>query len=373
MNRRNFLHVAAASPVLARAASNPMPAYRTVTPYKAAASPGFPGPYKGQVTRVYGESSIDPESEKVDSDVVRQMISQGMRGMTGDKDERDAWARFFGPHDIIGLKVNCSGAPNVMTNPEIVADIVQNLISIDVPPKQIYIYEKFRSQMDTVRYEQYVPDGVHVVAAEESRGAIVGYDPDVYVETDFFGEEDTRSFMLRIVSETLTKIINLPNMKEHQAAGVTGCLKNISYGHFSNVDRSHRWEKTNTDTYIGTLAAVEPIPSKTVLNIMDGLRGVWHAGPFSREKKFRFFPKQMMFGTDPIAMDRLLIDVIEDKRKAEGAPSVFDRSKEHIRSGREVDPSHNRFIREPGHIKYATRFDLGVYDIGQIKIKRIDV
>ena len=50
--------------------------------------------------------------------------------------------------------------------------------------------------------------------------------------------------MVRLVSETLTKIINLPNMKEHRAAGVTGCLKNIAYGYFSNVDRSHRWEKT---------------------------------------------------------------------------------------------------------------------------------
>ncbi len=373
MHRRDFLHVAAASPVLARAASNPTPAYRVVTPYKPASSPGSPGPYKGHVTRVHAENSIDPETERVDAGVVRRMIAEGMRGMTGDKDERDAWARFFTPQDIVGLKVNCSGAPNVMTNPEIVTDVVQNLIKIGVPPKQIYIYEKFKNQMDTVRYEQYVPGGVNVVAAEERRGNILGYDPSVYVEADFFGEEDTRSFMVRLVSETLTKIINLPNMKEHRAAGVTGCLKNIAYGHFSNVDRSHRWEKTNTDTYIGTLAAVEPIPSKTVLHIMDGLRGVWHAGPFSRDKKFRFFPKQMMFGTDPIAMDRLLIDVIDDKRKQEGAPSVFDRSKERIRFEREVDVQYNRFIREPGHIKYATRFDLGVYDIDQIKINKIDV
>lgn len=372
INRRNFLHVAAATPVLARA-SNPMPDYRIVSPYKPSPSPGFPGPYKGRVTRVHGKNSIDPESEKVNSGVVREMISQGMRGMTGDTDERDAWARFFTPQDVVGLKVNCSGAPNVMTNPEIVADIVQNLMNIGVPAKQIYVYEKFRSQMDTVRYEQHVPDGVNVWAAEGERGDFLGYDPNVYVETDFFGEEDTRSFLLRLVSERLTKIINLPNMKEHQAAGVTGCLKNIAYGHFSNVDRSHRWEKTNTDTYIGVLASVEPTPSKTVLNIMDGLRGVWHAGPFSRNKKYRFFPQEMMFGTDPIAMDRLLIDVIDDKRKAEGAPSVFDRSMDRIKRGREVDPSHNRFIREPGHIKYATRFDLGVYAIEKIKVNRIDV
>jgi hypothetical protein len=145
----------------------------------------------------------------------------------------------------------------------------------------------------------------------------------------------------------------------------------MAYGHFSNVDRSHRYEKTNTYSYIGTLASVEPIPSKTVLHIMDGLRGVWHAGPFSRDKKFRFFPKRMMFGTDPIAMDRLLIDVIEDKRKQEKAPSIFDRSPDRIKTERERTSQFNRFIREPGHIEYSTRFDLGTFDINRIQHKNI--
>src|SRR5207302_5093303 len=161
-------------------------------------------------------------------------------------------------------------------------------------------------------YGKYLPEGVNIQAAETSRGSIIGYDPRTYVETSFFGEEDTRSNLVRLVSETLTKIINVPNVKEHQAAGVTGCLKNIAYGNFSNVARSHRSEKTNTLSFIGTLAAVEPLRSKTVLNIMDGLRGVWHGGPFSTEKRFRFYPKQMMFGTDPVAMDRLLLDIIEE-------------------------------------------------------------
>ena len=147
----------------------------------------------------------------------------------------------------------------------------------------------------------------------------------------------------------------------------------IAYGNFSNVDRSHRWEKTNTYSLIGTLAAVEPVRSITVLHVMDGLRGVWHGGPFSTNAKFRFFPKQMMFGTDPVAMDRLLIDVIENKRKAEGAPSIWDRAPERIKFEREVDPSVNRFIREPGHIEYASKLGLGVYDIGQIRKKEIEL
>jgi hypothetical protein len=137
------------------------------------------------------------------------------------------------------------------------------------------------------------------------------------------------------------------------------------------MDRSHRSEKTNTLSFIGTLASVEPVRSITVLNIMDGLRGVWHAGPFSRYPRFRFYPKQIMFGTDPVAMDRLLIDIIDGKRKAEGAPSIWDRSPDRVKAWREPDPGVNRLIREPGHIEFASKLGLGVYDIAQIKVKEI--
>jgi hypothetical protein len=114
----------------------------------------------------------------------------------------------------------------------------------------------------------------------------------------------------------------------------------------------------------------------TVLNIMDGIRGVWHGGPFSPTRKFRFYPKQIMFGTDPVAMDRLLIDVIDGKRKAEGAVSVWHHDMKHVRAGQGYsdDPNIDRFLREPGHIEYAARqYGLGVYDIAKIKVKRIEI
>lgn len=333
----------------------------------------MPGPYKGQVVRVHSDKSIDSSTARVNRAVVKQMLSAGMQSLTGHTRDEDCWSRFISPRDVIGIKVNCSGAPHIMSSPEIVAGIVENLMAVGVPAEQICIYERFEGQLKSVGYTRFVPAGVHTWAAENGpRGSLLGYDPNTYVEVNFFGEEDTRSFMSRRVADTFTKIINVPKMKEHQAAGVTGCLKNISYGNFSNVDRSHRFSKTNTYSFIGTLASVEPIPTKTVLNIMDGLSGVWHAGPFSEYPQFRFYPKQIMFGTDPVAMDHMLIDVIEAKRKAEGAPSIFDRSPAHI--GRDnSNPNFNHYIREPGHVEYASRLGLGVYDTNQIKLKVIEL
>lgn len=352
-----------------------IPQYRVVSRYNAAAAPGMPGPYPAQVVSVHSDKSIDAESEKVDTAIVAEMMRAGMSTLTGHTDARQSWSRFFSPGDVVGIKVNCSGAPNIMSTPAVVAEIVRNLMSVDVAPDRIYVYERFPDQMQSVKYENYVPKGVHVEAVEtQQRGSILGYDPGTYVEVNFFGEEDTRSNMVRLVSERCTKIINVPNMKDHGAAGVTGCLKNIAYGNFSNVARSHYREKTNTFSFIGTLASVEPLRSRTVLQIMDGLRGVWHGGPFSPTRRYRFYPKQMMFGTDPVAIDRLLIDIIDDKRKAENAVSVWDRSMEHIKPGRHFeDPNLNAFIREPGHIEYAGGLGLGTYDIGKIRVKKIEL
>ena len=370
MDRRIFLQVAAAAPLLASPADEP--AYRVVTAYKPAAQPGMPGPYPGQVVRVHSANSIDAGSGKVNRELVKQMLSSGMKTLTGDARPEDAWARFISPKDVVGIKVNCSGAPRICSSPEVVAGIAENLMAAGVPAKQIYVYERFENQMQSVGYGKYLPEGVNVYAVETSRSSILNYDPKTYVETSFFGEDDTRSNVARLVSETLTKIVNVPNLKEHQASGVTGCLKNIAYGNFSNVARSHHSEKTHTKSFIGTLAAVEPVRSRVVLHIMDGLRGVWHAGPFSDMARFRFYPKQLMFGTDPVAMDHKLIEAIEEKRKAEGAVSIFDRSMSHVGKDNS-NPNTNHYIREPGHVEYASTLGLGVFDAAKIKLKVIEL
>lgn len=334
---------------------------------------GMPGLYPGRVVTTHSNRSVDDSTGKPDPAVVAEMISRGITTLTETKTPADAWRRFFSPQDVVGIKVNCSGAPKVCSNPAVVSEIVRNLIAAEVKPTNIWIYERFDDQMDSVKYQQYVPEGVHVYAVEVPRRSIRNYDPRAYVEVDFFGEDDTRSNLVRLVTNTFSKIINVPNMKDHGASGVTGCLKNIAYGNFSNVARSHRSEKTNTLSFIGTLASLEPLRSKTVLQVMDGLMGVWHGGPFVRDPKFVFYPKQILVGTDPVAIDRQLIDVIEDKRKAEGAVSVWNRDMKYVNGRRPLDPNSNAFIREPGHIEYASGLGLGVYDQKAIRNTKLEI
>jgi uncharacterized protein (DUF362 family) len=378
IDRRNFLSAMAAAPALntlqpmGPQLNRPVPKYRVVTPHKRSDLGGLPGKYPGRVVTVHSPGCIDEVTEKVDAASVKAMIARGMSTLTGDKDPRDSWARFFNADDFVGLKVNASGAPGAMSMPEVVAEIARNLVAVGVKPTNIVIHERGGGQILLPKYDQFVPAGIRV----ESANTWLGLDPDVYVEVDFFGEEDTRSFLIRMVTDPFTKIINIPNMKDHGASGVTGCLKNIAYGEFNNVARSHYFAQTETLTFIGTLAQVEPLRSRTVLNIMDGLRGVWHAGPFSRDRKYRFYPKQMKFGTDPVAIDRLLIDIIDDKRKKEGVISVWNREMKYFTTDPQAwerDPNMNRSVREPGHIEYASTLGLGVYDLAKIDHAEITV
>ena len=356
-----------------------LPTLRVVSRYAPAAKPGMPGPYPGRVVSVKSDRCVDIPTNQANDEVVREMMARGMRTLTGAGTTPDAWRRFFDPSDVVGIKVNCGGYPFCVSAYEIVAEAVRQLMAIGVPLAQIYVYERFQNQLTEVNYAPHLPAGLQIVAAERANQNAdkSGYDPATYLEATLFGEDDTRSNMMRLVSSRLTKIINIPNMKDHGATGVTGCLKNIAYGSFSNVARTHQRGKSHTYSVVGTLAAMEPLRSRTVLQIMDGIRGVWHGGPFARTTKYVFYPKQILFGTDPVSIDRLLLDIIDNERRAHGAISIWDRSPASLKiddgRARDADPNVNIIIREPGHVEYASTLGLGVHDLKKIKVEQLTV
>jgi hypothetical protein len=380
MDRRSFVRLLGAAPFasLAGGEEGP-PRYKVVSTYPPAKVPGMPGAYPGIVASVHADKSVDPATNAADAAVVREMMARGMCALTGDETPAAAWRRFFDPSDVVGIKVNCGGHPWVVSAYEIVAETVRQLMALGVEPSRIFLYERFQNQLDAVNYAPHLPEGVGIVAAETANRRLDnrGYDPLTYVEANFFGEEDTRSNLMSLVSRRLSKIIKIPNMKDHGATGVTGCLKNIAYGSFSNVARTHSRGQSHTLSYVGTLAAVEPLRSRTVLQIMDGLRGVWHGGPFAFTNRYVFHPRRILVGTDPVAIDRLLLDIIDEKRKAEGAISIWDRSPRYLKAddsvARNQDPNVNILIREPGHVDYASKLGLGVSDLAQIRVREIEL
>jgi uncharacterized protein (DUF362 family) len=156
---------------------------------------------------------------------------------------------------------------------------------------------------------------------------------------------------------------------------VTGCLKNLAYGCFSNVARTHVNPKTYTDPAIAVMCTAAPLRSRSVLHIMDGIRAVYHSGPFAWNPQFVWDAKTLLIGTDPVAVDRIELEIVEQKRREVGAPSLWDRSPQHLGSSAEMErtASKNRFYREPGHIRTASTLGLGYWDLAQIDHKRLQI
>ena len=381
MDRRVFVRLLAGMPLAATVRPEAgLPRLHVVTKYPAQPNLGMPGPYPGVVAQIRSEKCIDSTTGAANADVVREMLARGMTTLTGDTSQEAAWRRFFTPADVVGLKVNCGGYPYCISAYEIVAEVVRQLTTLGMPATNIYVYERFQNQMDECNYVAHLPEGVQSVAAESANrhSDNSGYDPFTYIEADFFGEDDTRSNMMRLVSERLTKIINIPNMKDHRAAGVTGCLKNIAYGSFSNVARTHYQGRSHTYSFVGSLAAVEPLRSRTVLQIMDGLRGVWHGGPFARTNEL------------------CVLSQAHPHRHRSGGHRSSDASTLSIRSGPKSAPSRSGtdrgntcgwirpraqnqgpevdiIFREPGHIEYASSLGLGVADRAKIAVRDVEI
>src|SRR5204862_6733426 len=68
-----------------------LPPLKVVSAYPAASAPGMPGPYPGRVVAVKSDRSVDVASGQANDDVVREMMAQGMRALTGASTAPDAW------------------------------------------------------------------------------------------------------------------------------------------------------------------------------------------------------------------------------------------------------------------------------------------
>jgi uncharacterized protein (DUF362 family) len=332
----------------------------------------MPGLFPGRVVEAFHSGAI--ADRRVSEPAVRAMVEAGMASLTGESVPGNAWAKFFEPRDIVAIKVNPSGVPGTTTSIPLLREVIRGLNSAGVANKQIIVYDRNGNQLEVNGYHALVPPGVRVVGLDQrwavngqSRG---GYDPAVFCEMDCFGERETRSYLASIVTTEANKIVDLPCLKEHNASGVTGCLKNLAYGSFNNVARTHAGTKTYTDPVIAVMCTTPPLRAKSVLHIMDGIRAVYHSGPFAWNPEFVWEAKTLLFGTDPVAVDRIELEIVEQKRREVGAPSLWDRNPENI-GDMQRTAMKNPFFREPGHIRTAALLGLGKWELTEIDHRKV--
>src|SRR2546423_919638 len=135
-------------------AAAPLPAQ--VSSKADASKLAMPGLYRGRVVAVHNPASI--VSGKFQKEPIQRMIRKGMAELTQTDGGADAWRQFFGPGDVVGIKLNPVGQPHVMSSAEVVREIVAGLNSAGVKPKEIVVYDRYRKQVLAAGYDKWPPE-----------------------------------------------------------------------------------------------------------------------------------------------------------------------------------------------------------------------
>src|SRR5208337_1984558 len=173
-----------------------------------------------------------------------------------------------------------------------------------------------------------------------------------------------RSYAAQFITRQVNKLINLPVLKDHQSAGVTLALKNLSHGLVNNVNRSHSSPSLNAcNTFIPAVVSMPIIRNKVVLNILDGVKGLYDGGPGSRSE-FVWEHHTMYFSTDPVSLDHIGWEVIDAKRESVGMKKLVE----------SLPDQYSTFVhRQPEHVEIAGALGLGVWDRAKIDLRKVSV
>jgi uncharacterized protein (DUF362 family) len=335
---------------------------------------GIPGPFRGRVVSVQHPASI--MSGKFQAEPIRNMMRKGMTELTGSEDWVEAWRMFVQSGDVVGIKVNPVGKPHVISCAEVIHEIVAGLKAAGLKAKDIVVYDRYRRQFLGAGFDKMLPEGVRQSYAVEDFDTVQmdinGYDPEHYLDMtlatpgyDPNSERTRRSYVAKFLTREVNKLINLPVLKDHQSAGVTLALKNLSHGLVNNVFRSHSTNTLNTcGSFIPAVVALPVIREKTVLHILDGIKGLYHGGPGIPDPKFVWEHKTLYFATDPVALDRLGWKVIDEKRQEVGMLSI----------AKSKPDKHSHFLnRQPEHVEIAGALGLGEWDEKKVEIRRFEL
>lgn len=330
----------------------------------------MPGKYPGSVVKVNHSTSV--VDGKPSEQAAYDMLEASMLQLTGEKDLKKAWLQFVGPKDIIGIKVNPVAGKLLTTSHAVTRSIVKQLEEAGIPRKNLVIWDRREMQLHETGYTEENYPGIKITGTEcqDTEGGFINkegkfyseerIDKNQYFYADVEGEYDAytmpymvnggkNSYFTKICTEGVTKIINVPILKNAGAA-VTLCMKNLAFGAITNTGRLHKQLWHETCAYA---CAFPPLRDKVVLNIVDGLIGCFDGGP-SANPQFMCNYNTMLVGTDAVAVDRIGHEVVIAKRIKEGIQAQD----------------------KPDSIKYlelAQGLMLGVADRSKINLKEVNV
>ncbi|MDZ7373708.1 MAG: DUF362 domain-containing protein [candidate division KSB1 bacterium] len=283
------------------------------------------------------------EKGNVNRDILGAMLDRAICELAGEKDPAAALAKYIHPEDVVGLKVNTLGLRQVAGTPYVshfmaVAEVLTGrLARIIGKPERVVVWDRNNGDLQSAGYRINVEgEGMRCYGTQDT----VGYDDQDYAA----GERRTR--FSRILTQHTTALINVPVVKTHPWSGVTGALKN-HYGSIANPNDFHN--NNCTQPGIPEINALPPVREKTRLIVVDALWVVFEHGP-RWGLDFMQPLKAIWASTDPVAVDRVILDTIDRIRAAQKLPSVAEAAL---------------------HIELAGKMGLGEWRLEKIDLNRV--
>jgi uncharacterized protein (DUF362 family) len=303
---------------------------------------------------------------RTDARVVHAMVNRLVLAVTGQPTVAKAWASLVSPEDKVGIKISAAGGELFTTHADVVNAIVDGLVAAGQSRDKIIVWDRSLGGIKAAGY-QPGKDGYQLRAILPGQG----YDPKaafsapllgklVWGDLEYKGDQanaatlsasentSTLSYICKILSSDVTKIINVPVLSTTETNGIAGCLYNVT---IPNIDN---WRRFTEGSRFGAPSIAEMyqdprIGKKVVLNLMDGLLAQYAGGPQS-QPNYALHHATLYASKDPVAIDAVVLKKIEEWRANASVPAI---------------------TREATYIKVAAQMGLGNSEANRIEIKNV--
>jgi len=298
-----------------------------------------PPPPKSKVYYAIENSALS-QGNRANPRTVQRMVDSLICNLAQKPTVAQAWAKYVTPSDVVGIKVSASGQAISGTHPEVVDAIARGLIESGVPARNIIVWDR---NIDDLLAAGFRKDStLYVLQGIDPQN---GYDQDAQVSAPVLGkliwgdsqfgkrngsrisdilsngdQLSSRSFFAKVLSKSVTKVINVPSMTDSFMTGINGGVVNMTV---FNLDNWRRFGQASMDggSYLSEVYADELVKDKVVLTMMDALVIQYAGGPMPNPN-FAVNNFTIFASTDVIAIDATAVRLIDELRKGSKLPSI---------------------------------------------------
>ncbi len=280
-----------------------------------------PPPARARIVVVRDDAAT--EAFKAQPSVVSGMVRSGLLKFTGKSTIAQAWRAIVSTQDVVGIKVFSLPGPQVGTRSEVVAGVVEGLLAAGLSTNRIIIWDRELSDLRRAGFAELAQRfGIRLAGAMEA-----GWDETVFYDSALLGQlvygdfefqkkgdgVGRKSFVSKLLTKEVTKIISVSPMLNHNSVGVCGNLYSVALG---SVDNTLRFEGDTAKLAraVPELYALPVLGDHVVLNIVDALVCQYEGEQIGRLHNSVAL-NQLRFSTDPVALDVLSVQEIISQRQ----------------------------------------------------------